>query len=407
MPALRYRVPSYRRFGKYARVSIGGRHYHLGKFDDPKARAKYDRLVGEWLVHQRSYASPEEITVKEVVKRFKLHIKERYKSRSGRQTGTRENFTPTLRLLVKVYGDTPAAKFGPVALKALRLRMVTKGLSRRSINDAASQIKQVFRFAAGDELIDERVPVRLEQVDGLRRFETAAPEPRRIKPVPDSVIDATLPHLSSVVADMVRIQRLTGARPGEIVQMRPLDIDRKGDIWRYVPREHKTEDFDVSRVICIGPEGQAILRPYLDGDPSAECFSPRMAQIGRKGRKRRKRQPGTAYTNDSYRRAITRGCELAFTMPRELRRAPAKRTGKRRAPETKEEKKAREKAAAAWRSKHCWHPHQIRHTTATEIREKFGLESARVALGHTSTRTTEIYAERDLKLAEQVARELG
>ena len=29
-----------------------------------------------------------------------------------------------------------------------------------------------------------------------------------------------------------------------------------------------------------------------------------------------------------------------------------------------------------------WHPHQLRHTAATEIRKRFGLEATRIILGH-------------------------
>ena len=54
-----------------------------------------------------------------------------------------------------------------------------------------------------------------------------------------------------------------------------------------------------------------------------------------------------------------------------------------------------------------WHPHQLRHTHATEVRRRFGLETAQVALGHSGAQITEVYAERDLSLASKVAQEIG
>ena len=42
---------------------------------------------------------------------------------------------------------------------------------------------------------------------------------------------ATLEHLPQVVADMVRLQRLIGARPAEMCIMRPCDIDRSSEVW--------------------------------------------------------------------------------------------------------------------------------------------------------------------------------
>ena len=52
-------------------------------------------------------------------------------------------------------------------------------------------------------------------------------------------------------------------------------------------------------------------------------------------------------------------------------------------------------------------PHQLRHTHATEVRRRFGLEAAQVALGHSQAHVTEVYAERDLTLATKVAAEIG
>ena len=70
----------------------------------------------------------------------------------------------------------------------------------------------------------------------------------------DETIQATLKELKPVVRDLVRFQRLTGCRPGELFIMRPMDIHRAGDVWRYVPMEHKTEEYGHKRVIFIGPQ---------------------------------------------------------------------------------------------------------------------------------------------------------
>jgi integrase len=54
-----------------------------------------------------------------------------------------------------------------------------------------------------------------------------------------------------------------------------------------------------------------------------------------------------------------------------------------------------------------WHPNQLRHTHATEVRRKYGIEAAQVTLGHSSADVTQVYAERDLGLAVRVAAEIG
>src|SRR5262249_22751638 len=54
-----------------------------------------------------------------------------------------------------------------------------------------------------------------------------------------------------------------------------------------------------------------------------------------------------------------------------------------------------------------WHPNQLRHLFATEVRRAHGLEAAQVLLGHSRADVTQVYAERDLTLATAVAAEIG
>jgi len=56
-------------------------------------------------------------------------------------------------------------------------------------------------------------------------------EPDRVLPVSDAHFQATLPFLPKTVADLLRVMRLTGARPNEACQLRPADIARDGDVW--------------------------------------------------------------------------------------------------------------------------------------------------------------------------------
>jgi len=242
-------------------------------------------------------------------------------------------------------------------------------------------------------------------VSGLRKGRTEAREPAPIPPVSDEVVEATVPHLPVVVADMVRFQRLTGCRPGEVCILRPCDLDTSGDVWLYRPESHKTEHHDRDRIIAIGPKAQDMLRPYLLREEQAYCFAPSDSERKRRreqheqrvtplkygnrpgsNRKRKpKRSAGDCYTNDSYRRAIHRACDKAFLPADELTGAEVK----------------------AWRSRHRWSPNQLRHAAATEIRKQFGLEAAQVALGHSNANVTQIYAERDLSKAAEIMRQVG
>jgi integrase len=49
----------------------------------------------------------------------------------------------------------------------------------------------------------------------------------------------------------------------------------------------------------------------------------------------------------------------------------------------------------------------LRHAAATRIRAEYGIEAARIILGHSSAVTSEIYAEIDREKAKQIAAHLG
>jgi len=147
----------------------------------------------------------------------------------------------------------------------------------------------MFKWAASHELIPAAVCQALATVPGLRKGRSAARESKAVPPVPNDVVDATLPHLPPVVADMVRFQRLTGCRPGEVCSIRPCDVDRSGEVWLYRPESHKTEHHGRERIVYIGPQAQAVLLPYLAPgyrypclplpsavlrDAAVYCFSP-------------------------------------------------------------------------------------------------------------------------------------
>jgi hypothetical protein len=49
----------------------------------------------------------------------------------------------------------------------------------------------------------------------------------------------------------------------------------------------------------------------------------------------------------------------------------------------------------------------VRHTRATEVRERYGVEGAQASLGNARVETAQIYAERSRELARRIAREIG
>lgn len=386
------RAPKYRRHkGKgLAVVTIRGRDIYLGKFGSASSKELYRRLIGEFMLTGgvAMLTEPEEITVAEVAAAF-IKFARGYYVKRGKPTREYEQIIEVVRVVKPLYGRAPASEFGPLALKAVRERLIEAGHCRKHINGCVDRIRRMFKWAAGEQLIAADVPQALAMVAGLRKGRTEAPEGSPVLPVDDAVVDATLPKLPAVVADMVRFQRATGCRPEEVCTLRPCDVDRSGEVWLYRPESHKTEHHDRDRCVYIGPKAQAVLLRYLARDAGDYCFRPVDSNAKRQAARaaarvtplscgnrtgtnrvaKPRRRAGDRYTTDSYRRAIHRACTAAGV----------------------------EK----------WSPNRLRHAAATEIRREFGLEAAQVVLGHAQANVTQVYAERDTAKGFEVARRIG
>src|SRR5262249_10241700 len=132
----------------------------------------------------------------------------------------------------------------------------------------------MFTWAVEEELIPMAIAGALMTVKGLHADRSAAREKDPVRPVDDNVVEATLRHVSDVVADVIRIMRLSGARPAEAVGMQVEEIDRgDADCWRYNPRRHKPSHRGKRRVVFLGPRCQEILCRYiLKAGPKGPVF---------------------------------------------------------------------------------------------------------------------------------------
>jgi integrase len=221
-------------------VTIDGKNHYLGPYGSPESHDKCAKLIREWRITHgvaqkpQSGATPSDsnLTVAELVLAYWKHA-QGYYVKGGKPTGHLSVVKSALRFIRRYYGNSRAADFGPLALQALQEQMVQAGLSRGYINGHVRRIRLMFRWAVSKELLTPTVLQALESVDGLKKGRTAAREPKRVKPVTEDVIEATLGYLPPIVADMVRFQRLTGCRPGEVCALRPCDVERSGDVWAF------------------------------------------------------------------------------------------------------------------------------------------------------------------------------
>src|SRR5204863_4689543 len=74
-----------------------------------------------------------------------------------RPEGELGNFWDALRPLRRLYGQTPAAEFGPVKLSAVRDEMIKLGWCRNHVNRNVARLRHVFKWAAGAELVPGEV----------------------------------------------------------------------------------------------------------------------------------------------------------------------------------------------------------------------------------------------------------
>ncbi|MGE5610668.1 MAG: tyrosine-type recombinase/integrase [Bacillota bacterium] len=433
MPRLIHGNPKYRkhRASGQAVVTLDGRDFYLGPYGSKASRVEYDRLVSEWLANGRRLHAEKgrsDATVFELIKTYWQHCKATYRKPDGSPSGELACQRMALKVLARLYGYTQADDFGPLALRTLQHEMIQLGWCRGFINQQTKRVRRMFKWAVGQELVPSGVFHGLQAVEGLRRGRTEARETEPVKPVPEAQIAATLKHVAPPVAAMINLQLLTGMRPGEVVIMRGVDIDTTGNIWVYRPQWHKTQHHGHAREIWLGPQATKIVQQHMKPDLSAYLFSPQDAEAWRYAQAshhRRKNQKPNAkkttrtlrerYDKNSYGRAIAYACEKAFPLPEPLQRRvlpsdePESDKVKR---ETKKAYRARltaeEKAQIReWRRAHRWHPHQLRHNAATRLRKEFGLEVARIILGHKSAAITEVYAEQDRERARQIMGQVG
>jgi integrase len=399
----------------YCRIPDGSgnrKTIYLGAFGSPESKAEYRRVLAELdsaptpaAVLKGGHASAaNDITVSELYLAFWKHAQQHYRREDGTPTIEVVEFKLTFRVVLALYGSTPAREFGPLALKAVRAKMVEEGLARTTINNRIRRLRHVFKWAAGEQLLPPTVHQALACVAGLQRGRSAAPEPEPVGPVADEVVDATLPHLNRHVRGLIQFQRLTGCRPGEACVVRRCDIDTSGSVWLFRPMQHKTAWRGKSRLIAIGPRAQQLLKQYLTDDPSQYLFNPRRAveefRSAKSANRKTPRYPSHMKRNED------KLASKPKRVPRERYTPHAVNVALRRAVERAN---AAQIKATVKVEQHLpyWHPNQLRHSFATLVRKEFDLEAAQVLLGHERCDVTQVYAERNLSRAAQVAAAIG
>ena len=215
-----------------ARCRIAGRDHYLGPYGSDESRIKYGELIaqlaggvpldplagsksGSRLPQLNSKEADPGPTVGELCLAFMRYAESHY-TKNGEMTSQVDAVRSTIRVLNSVYGLTPAKDFGPLALKAVRQQMVAKGWVRDTVNAAVGRVRRIFKHTVADELIEPGILQRLQAVSPLLAGRTEAPDLPPRTSVPESAIEAVKGRVSDLVADLIDVQRMTGARSGEL-----------------------------------------------------------------------------------------------------------------------------------------------------------------------------------------------
>jgi integrase len=408
------RVPSYRHHKPSnqavvtIRTATGERKdVYLGEYDSPESKTEYARVIAEQAASPGAALTLTEKgpdpTVDAVLVAFWAHPQKHYRRPDGTPTQELSEYFQSFKVVRSLYTNTLAKDFGPLALKAVRGVMVGKKWSRKLINQRIGRIRRAFKWAASEQLVPVEVHTALGTVAGLQKGRGEAPETEPVQPVAWEVVRATLPFLRPHVAGMVLVQWHTGMRPNEVCALRPCDIDTNGAVWLFRLPYHKLSYQARNRVVAIGPKAQAVLKQFTPSKVTDYYFSPRASvalfhserNANRKTpkydshmkrnatrEKGKERLPAEKYTTASYGYAIRRAVErLNWPLV---------------------------EAGVEWNQQYpAWAPNQLRHAHATAVRHAFDLESAQAVLGHERMNTTEVYAEKHLAKAVQVALAMG
>ncbi len=264
------------------RVRLGGHDHYLGRAGDwpapqtdppPHILEAYNRLVADHLARAAAGITAPSRGAGKTLAGLAVEYVVSLEATPSRAEVARSALTHLARAAP---GRTPRT-FAPEDFAAL-LGLIREK-AKATVRDYLNAVRAFLRWAGVPREvraeIADRYPTR-----GLGRRTAKVP------PAPEASVRAVLARGSARLAALVRVQLLTGMRPGEVCRLTPGEIDREADtsgltprLWLYEPAKHKKAHLDKARRVWIGPAAQEVLRPWLEGKAAGDPVFP-----GRSGR---------------------------------------------------------------------------------------------------------------------------
>jgi integrase len=368
-----------------ARVTLNGKVHYCGMWGTAEAHARYAELIREWQERGEQPAerapNPVQASLRlgDLLRQFLEHVDAtgRYR-KNGKPNSHRAEFGNVIDSLTKFAGNVPVARLTEATLVSWRDQLErNRGLTRGGINRKVGKVVRMLRWGRARGLVPKVVWADVSAIEPLRRGECGdRPEhgrPRRAVDLDE--VEKVAAHCAPQVGDVLRLQALCGMRPGEVLQIRWVDIDKRpleGDTsgsWLYVVPGAKTSHHGHVTRYVLPKAAQEILERY-PAVPMAYIFSPAAALAERRVRRRAarkskltpsqrqrdknaKREYADTWDTHKYRRHVTRACEKAGVQ--------------------------------------TFTPHEVRHGFVTWAANALSLGAAAAAANHRSVTTTQRY----------------
>ena len=163
-----------------ARVRVDGRDYYLGPYGSEESRIKFGEIVAKigsgqsvdpFVTKSPATSQAESsLTVNELVLAYMRHAEKHY-VKNGQATSEIHCLKSATRPLVELYGYHSVDAFGPLALKAVREKMISSGWCRKTVNKNVGRLRSIFRYGVENELVS---PATLQKLT-VKRFRCMAP----------------------------------------------------------------------------------------------------------------------------------------------------------------------------------------------------------------------------------------
>ena len=167
MPKLKNQFPKMYRDRNQAISKHNGKRIYHGVWGSPEAEKSYKRFIAVLLESPTlpvRMGGDSDVLVSELADGFLEHIEPQMDKIDYL------HFKYAVAYLIETYGEIAVNDFSPKKLKVVRSQMVKAGtLCRRMINRYVGNIRRIFTWGVGEEIVQSPVSDALKAVKDLRK----------------------------------------------------------------------------------------------------------------------------------------------------------------------------------------------------------------------------------------------